>query len=57
MDSAPSNLNSTPTFFRDSLSCSGDRATPAASDIKGHDVKVICDIKGQGWSGLVGNAR
>ena len=28
-----------------------------ASDIKGHIVGVICNIKGQGWSGLMGNAR
>ena len=27
-----------------------------ASDTKGHVTKVICDIKGRGWSGLVGNA-
>ena len=56
-DSTPSNLNSTPMFFGDSLSCSRDRAAPIASDIKGHVVKVIHDIKGQGWSGSVGNAR
>ena len=43
-------------FFRDSPSHSGDRAAPMASDIKGHVAKVICDIKGQGWSGSVGNA-
>ena len=33
-DSAPSNPNSAPTFFGDSLSHSGDRVTPVASDIK-----------------------
>ena len=38
------------------LSHSRDRAAPAASDIKGHVTKVICNIKGQGWSGSVGNA-
>ena len=43
-------------FFGDSLSHSGDRVTPVASDIKGCVVKVICDIKGPGWSGSVGNA-
>ena len=56
-DSIPSDLNSTPTFLRNSPSCSGDKAAPVASDIKGHIVKVICDIKGRGWSGLVGSAR
>ena len=56
LDSAPSDPNSTPTFFRDSLSHIGDRATPMASNIKGRVIKVICDIKGQGWLGLVGNA-
>ena len=55
-DSAPSNPNLAPTFFRDSLSCSGDRATPAASDIKGQVIKVIRNIKGRWWSGLMGNA-
>ena len=55
-DSAPSNPNSTPMFFRDSPSCSGDRAAPTASDIKGCVTKVICNIKGWGWSGSVGNA-
>ena len=46
LDSTPSDLNSTLTFFRDSLSCSGDRAAPTASNIKGCVTKVICDIKG-----------
>ena len=55
-DSAPSDLNSAPMFFRDSLSHSRDSVAPAASNIKGRVAKVICDIKGQGWSGLVGNA-
>ena len=55
-NSAPSNLNSTLTFSRDYLSHSRDRVAPTASNIKGHIVKVIHDIKGQGWSGLVGNA-
>ena len=55
-DSAPSDPNSTLTFFGDSLSLSRDKATPMASNIKGRIVKVICDIKGWGWSGLVGNA-
>ena len=45
-DSTPSGLNSALMFFGDSLSCSGDRAAPMASDIKGHVVKVICNIKG-----------
>ena len=44
-DSVPSNLNSALTFLRDSPSCSGDKAAPVASN-----------IKGQGWSGSVGNA-
>ena len=56
-DSVPSDLNSAPTFLGDSPSCSGDKAAPVASDIKGHVIKVIRDIKGRGWSGLVGNAR
>ena len=46
LDSAPSDLDSAPTFFRDSLSHSGDRVAPMASD-----------IKGRGWSGSVGSAR
>ena len=56
LDSAPSDLNSTLTSFGDFLSHSRDRATPAASDIKGRVIKVIHDIKGRGRSGLVGNA-
>ena len=28
-----------------------------ASDIKGCIIRVIHDIKGQGWSGSMGNAR
>ena len=55
-NSAPSNPNSTPTFSGDSPSHSGDGAALTASSIKGRIVKVICNIKGQGWSGLVGNA-
>ena len=42
--------------LRDSPSRSGDKAAPVASDIKGHVVKVICNIKGRGWSGSVGSA-
>ena len=56
-DSAPSDPNSTLTFFGDSLSHDGVRATPAASDIKGWITKAICNVKGQWWSGLMGNAR
>ena len=56
-DSAPSYLNSALTSFRNSQSHSGDRVAPAASNIKGHAIKVIHNIKGRGWSGLVGNAR
>ena len=56
-NSAPSNMNSAPMFSRYSQSCSGDGVAPVASNIKGCVVKVICDIKGQGWSGLIGNAR
>ena len=55
-DSVPSDPNSAPTFLRDSPSRSRDKAAPTASDIKGHVIKVIRDIKGQGWSGSVGNA-
>ena len=55
-DSTPSNLNSTPTFSRYSWGCNRDRVAPTASDIKGHVIRVICDIKGWGWSGLMGNA-
>ena len=56
LDSAPSDLNSAPTLFRDSLSCNGVRANPTASDIKGQVIKVICDVKGRWWSGSMGNA-
>ena len=55
-DSVPSDPNSAPMFLRDSPSHSGDKVAPAASDIKGRVIKVICNIKGQGWSGSVGNA-
>ena len=55
-DSIPSDPNSAPTFLGDSPSHSRDKAAPVASNIKGCVVKVICDIKGRGWSGLVGNA-
>ena len=57
LDSAPSDPNSALTFFRDSPSCNEDRATPMASNIKGRVIKVICNMKGQWWSGLMGNAR
>ena len=57
LDSIPSDLNSTPTFLRDSPSHSRDKVAPTASDIKGHVIKVIRDIKGRGWSGSVGSAR
>ena len=49
LDSAPSDPKSSPTFFGNPLSRSGDRATPAASNIKGQVVKVIRDVKGQWW--------
>ena len=55
-DSTPSDLKSGPTFFGNPLSHSGDRATPAASNIKGRVVKVICNVKGRWWSGSMGNA-
>ena len=55
-DSAPSNLKSGLMFFGNSLSHSGDRVAPTASNIKGQVIKVIRDIKGQWWSGLMGNA-
>ena len=42
----PSNPKSGPMFFENSPSCSGDRATPTASDIKGQVIKVIRDVKG-----------
>ena len=54
--SAPSDLNSAPMLFGDSLSCNGVRATPAASDIKDWVIKVIHDVQGQWWSGSMGNA-
>ena len=56
-DSVPSDPNSAPTFLGDSPSHSRDKVAPTASDIKGCIIKVICDIKGQGWSGSVGSAR
>ena len=56
-DSAPSDPKSAPTFFGNPPSHSGDRATPVASDIEGRVVKVICNVKGQWWSGSMGNAR
>ena len=46
LDSAPSDLNSALTFFEDSPSHSRDRVTPTASDIKGHVIKVIHNVKG-----------
>ena len=45
------------TFSGYSQGCSRDEVAPTATDIKGHIVRVICNIKGQGWSGLMGNAR
>ena len=57
LDSTPSDPNSAPTFFGDSLSCDRVRATPTASNIKGWITKAICNVKGQWWSGLMGNAR
>ena len=45
-DSALSDPNSALMFFGDSPSRSGDRAAPMASNIKGHIVKVIHNIKG-----------
>ena len=56
-NSTSSDLNSAPTFSRYSCCCSGDEAAPAASNIKGHVARVICNIKGRGWSGSMGNAR
>ena len=56
-ESTLSDPKSAPTFFRNSLSCSGDRAAPVASNIKGQVVKVICDVKGRWWSGSMGSAR
>ena len=52
----PSNPNSALTFSGYSQGCSRDGVAPAASDIKGHIIGVICDIKGRWWSGLMGNA-
>ena len=54
--STPSNLTSASMSLEHSQSQSGDGAAPAASDIKGHIIGVIHDIKGQGWSGSMGNA-
>ena len=54
--SAPSNPNSTPTLFGDSLTRNGVMATPTASDIKGRVIKVIHNVKGQWWSESMGNA-
>ena len=54
LDSTPSDPNSALMFFRDPLSCNRDRAAPAASNIGGHVVKVLCDIKGQEWLGSWG---
>ena len=45
-NSAPSNPNSTPMSSRYSWGCNGDRAAPMASDIKGHVIRVMCNIKG-----------
>ena len=55
-DYTPSDLNSSLMLFRDSPSHSGDRVTPVGSNIKGQVIKVICDIKGRWWSGLMANA-
>ena len=44
LDSIPSDPNSALTFLRDSPSRSGDKAAPAASNIKGCVIKVIRDI-------------
>ena len=57
LDSAPSNLKSGPTFFGNPPSHSGDRVAPTASNIKGWVIKVIHNVKGQWWSGSMGNAR
>ena len=56
-DSAPSDPNSTLTFSAYSWGCGRDGVAPTASNIKGHIVRVIHDIKGWGWPGLMGNAR
>ena len=55
-DSAPSYPKSGPMFFGNSLSRSGDRVTPVASNIKGRVIKVIRNVKGRWWSGSMGNA-
>ena len=56
LDSAPSDPNSTLTFFGDSPSHNGVRVTPMASDIKGQVMEAIHDVKGQWWSGSMWNA-
>ena len=56
LDSTPSGPDSTLMFFGYSPSCSRDRVAPMLSNIKGCIVKIMYDIKGRGWSGLVGNA-
>ena len=52
---------SDPTFALMSLECSQswseDGVASTASDIKGCIVGVIHNIKGQGWSGSMGNAN
>ena len=55
-NSAPSDPNAALTFSGYSQGCSGDGVAPMVSDIKGR-VIVICNIKGWGWSGSMGNAR
>ena len=55
-NSTPSDLNSALTFLGYPWGCSGDGAVHTASDIKGHIVRVICNIKSQRWSGLMGDA-
>ena len=45
-DSIPSDPNSALTFLGDSPNHGGDRVAPTASNIKGHIIKVIHDIKG-----------
>ena len=50
-DSAPSNLNSAPTFSEYSWGCNGDRVAPVASDIKGHVDEHGC------WSQHVSNSN
>ena len=56
LDSAPSDPKSGLTSFGNPLSCSGDRAAPMASDIKGRVIQVIRDVKGKWWLGSMGNA-